>query len=123
MSGHQVLAVHFGDFVNGYNYLLYFLASVCAGALAAIWVPLNEEARDRLINIYAGLLAAQGIIASFAMSESETMLQMISRQTETEINFLDVYLSYRRSLLSLMMQTYYDYENEISLIDKYRPTS
>jgi hypothetical protein len=45
---------------------------------------------------------------------------MISRQRETEMNFLDAYLGYRRSLLTLMVETYYDYENGVSLIDKFR---
>lgn len=53
----------------------------------------------------------------------QDLLQMLTRQTETELNFLAAYLGYRRSLLSLMTQTFYDYENEISLIDKYRPAS
>ena len=51
------------------------------------------------------------------------LLQMINRQKETELNFLQVYLGYRRSLLSLMIETYYDFESRISLIDKFRSTS
>ncbi|MBW7996549.1 MAG: TolC family protein [Candidatus Glassbacteria bacterium] len=50
----------------------------------------------------------------------QDLLQMITRQRETEMNHLDAYLGYRRSLLALMVQTYYDYENDISLIDKFR---
>lgn len=49
----------------------------------------------------------------------QDLLQMVKRQRDTELNFLDVYLGYRRSLLSLMIQTYYDYENNVSLIDKF----
>jgi len=48
------------------------------------------------------------------------MLQTISRQSDTELNFLEAYLGYRKSLLSLMSYTYYDYENKISLIDQFR---
>ena len=51
------------------------------------------------------------------------LLQMIARQKETELNFLQVYLGYRRSLLSLMIETYYDFENRVSLIDKFRSAS
>ena len=51
------------------------------------------------------------------------ILQVIDRQKETEINFLEAYLGYRRSLLSLMLQTYFDYENEVTLLEKYRPQS
>ncbi len=53
----------------------------------------------------------------------QDILQIVNRQRETEFNFLEVYLGYRRSLLSLMIQTYYDYENNVSLIDKYRTKS
>lgn len=50
----------------------------------------------------------------------QDLLQTITRQTDTEINFLDAYLGYKKSLLSLMSYTYYDYENKISLIDQFR---
>ncbi|MBT4484285.1 MAG: TolC family protein [Candidatus Latescibacteria bacterium] len=53
----------------------------------------------------------------------QDILQIIDRQRETEINFLDTYQGYKRSLLNLMMRTYYDYENDISLIEKFRPNS
>ena len=51
------------------------------------------------------------------------ILQIIDRQKDTEINFLEAYLGYRRSLLSLMLQTYFDFENEVTLLEKYRPQS
>jgi len=50
------------------------------------------------------------------------VIQMIESQKDTEMNFLDAYQGYRRSLISLMMHTFYDYENGISLLDKFRPT-
>ena len=50
----------------------------------------------------------------------QDLIQIVDRQSETERNFLDAYQGYRRSLLSLMIQTYYDYENNISLIDKFK---
>ena len=53
----------------------------------------------------------------------QDIMQIVNRQRETEKNFLETYQGYRRSLLFLMMQTYYDYENNVSLIDKYRPRS
>lgn len=49
----------------------------------------------------------------------QDLIQMIDRQRETENNFLDAYQGFRRSLLDLMMQTYYDFENNISLLDKF----
>lgn len=48
------------------------------------------------------------------------ILQIIDRQKETELNFLDAYLGYRKSLLRLMVKTHYDYEKNISLVDQFR---
>jgi len=48
------------------------------------------------------------------------LLQNVIRQKDTGLNFLDIYLEYRKSILSLMVNTYFDYENNISLIDKFR---
>ena len=55
----------------------------------------------------AGAINAQGL------------MMMLSTQLETELNFLAAYLSYRRSLHSLMLRTYYDYENDMSLFEKF----
>ncbi len=49
----------------------------------------------------------------------QDLLQSIIRQADTESNFLDVYLGYRKSLLTLMTNTYYDYENGTSLLDQF----
>ena len=88
-----------------------------------------EDYQQRALNMQLNLDMVQEIsdvglkqYADHTISLQD-LLQMLTRQTETELNFLDAYLGYRRSLLSLMMQTYYDYENDISLIDKYRPAS
>ena len=48
------------------------------------------------------------------------LLQNVLRQKDTELNFLDIYLEYKKAILSLMVNTYFDYENNISLIDKLR---
>jgi len=53
----------------------------------------------------------------------QDLLQNITRQRETENNFLEAYLGYRQSLLNLMVDTYYDYEENTKLLDKYRNTS
>ncbi len=71
-----------------------------------------QEITDTSIEQYrSGLLTIQDL------------MQIVTRQRETEINFLEAYQGYRRSLIDLMMKTYYDYENDISLIDKFRPES
>jgi outer membrane protein len=49
----------------------------------------------------------------------QDLLQTISRQSETEQNFLNAYGGYRRSLLSLSLYTYYDFENDMSLLDQF----
>ena len=48
----------------------------------------------------------------------QDLIQIVSRQKETEENLLDSYLEYRNAILQLMIRTYYDYENNISLIDE-----
>ncbi len=53
----------------------------------------------------------------------QDLLQNITRQRETENNFLEAYLGYRQSLLNLMVDTYYDYEQDIKLLEKYRNNS
>jgi len=50
----------------------------------------------------------------------QDLLQIVSRQKDTEMNFVQTYQGYQRSLISLSMETYYDFENDISLIDKFR---
>jgi hypothetical protein len=50
----------------------------------------------------------------------QDLLAIVSRQKDTEMNFIAAYLGYKRSLISLMQLTYYDFENDISLIDRFR---
>ncbi len=50
----------------------------------------------------------------------QDLLQIITRQRETENNFIDAYMGYRRALLSLMADTHYDYEHNISVLDRFR---
>ena len=53
----------------------------------------------------------------------QDLLQNISRQKETEANFLEAYLGYRKSLLGLTTDTFYDYENNVKLLNKFRSSS
>lgn len=50
----------------------------------------------------------------------QDLLQTIDRQRKTEMNFLEAYLGYRRSLLTLMRNTYYDYEHKTALRDRFQ---
>lgn len=50
----------------------------------------------------------------------QDLLRTISTQTRTGRNFLDAYLGYRKSLLSLMTKTYYDFEFRQPLIERFQ---
>ncbi|MFC1490057.1 TolC family protein [Candidatus Latescibacterota bacterium] len=50
----------------------------------------------------------------------QDILQIIKRQEETENNFLDAYLGYRNSLLTLLVNTHYDYEKDSSLLELFK---
>ena len=47
----------------------------------------------------------------------QDLLQNVNQVETTERNFLEAYLGYRRSLLKLMVVTYYDYEKDATLLD------
>lgn len=49
----------------------------------------------------------------------QDLLQIIKRHQDTEINFINAYLGYRRSLLSLMRYTYYDFEKNVSVMEAF----
>jgi outer membrane protein len=49
----------------------------------------------------------------------QDLLQIIKRHQDTEINFINAYLGYRRALLSLMRITFYDFEKDISVLDAF----
>lgn len=53
----------------------------------------------------------------------QDLLQTLNRQRETEINFMNAYIGYRRSLLNLMIYTYYDFENDTRLLDQFTENS
>jgi len=86
-----------------------------------------QEYQKRAMNMMESMQMVQKI-TDISIEQYKTgnislqdILQIVSRQKETEVNFLEAYQGYRRSLLTLMMYTYYDYENDISLIEKFRP--
>jgi outer membrane protein len=84
-----------------------------------------KENQQRILNIQDNTGMASDItkvgIEQFQNGtiNAQAVLLMLSTQQETEMNFLAAYLSYRRALQSLMLQTYYDYENDMSLFDKF----
>ena len=84
-----------------------------------------REYQERAINMQGNLSMATEITGqSITLYQKgkislQDLLQSLSRQTETSLNFLDTYLGYRQSLLTLMNNTYYDYENNVSLLDQF----
>jgi outer membrane protein len=85
-----------------------------------------EEYQERAISMRESVNMTRNITAISienyrnGLLSLQDVLQVINQQRDTELNFLEAFLGYRRSLLWLNTQTYYDYENGISLIDKYR---
>lgn len=47
------------------------------------------------------------------------LLRTLDRRVETGQNFLDTYLGYRRALLDLQEMTYYDFEREMPVLERY----
>jgi len=81
-----------------------------------------EEYQDRAMNMRENMRMAMEI-STISLDQYadgrislQDILQTISRQRETELNFLDAYLGYRRSLIRLMGNTYYDFENGRPLV-------
>jgi outer membrane protein len=88
-----------------------------------------QEYQKRALSMSENMQMAEEIsnlsITRFETSEIslQDLLQSITRQKETEENFLEAYLGYRKSLLGLTVDTFYDYENNIKLLDKFRSGS
>jgi len=84
-----------------------------------------QEYQTRALNMRKNMDMAQEITAMSMEQyrngeiEMQSLLQNIVRQRDTELNFLEAYLGYRRSLLALTLSTYYNFENQVSLIDQF----
>ncbi|MFC1541388.1 TolC family protein [Candidatus Latescibacterota bacterium] len=50
----------------------------------------------------------------------QDILQIIERQQETENNFLEAYMGFRQSIMRLLVNTHYDYEKKMSLLEIFR---
>ncbi|MBN1293675.1 MAG: TolC family protein [Candidatus Latescibacteria bacterium] len=88
-----------------------------------------EDYQQRALNLQKSVTLAQEIsdlsIQQYRNNKISLhgVLQIVDKQRETELNFLDAYLGYRRTLESLKSLTYYDYEENVSLLEKFRPVS
>ena len=83
------------------------------------------EYSQRLINLTQSIELSNKLttdtIEKYKTSEIalESLLQIITRTRDTQAKFLDVYIDYKRSMLELMEDTYYDFDNNISLLEKF----
>lgn len=88
-----------------------------------------QEYQKRALSMQQNMSMAEEIsalsIEQYSKGEIslQDLLQTLTRQRDTEENFLEVYLGYRRSLIGLTVDTFYDYENDIALLDKFRSSS
>ncbi len=83
-----------------------------------------NEYQARILNLENSVASAEEITDHSLEQYRNTdislqdILQIVSRQKETEENFLEAYLDYRQSFLDLLESTYYNYETNMSLIDE-----
>lgn len=88
-----------------------------------------KDYQQRALNLRESVTMAQEICEMSIQQYQENnislqgVLQIINRERETGVNFLNAYLGYRRTLQELKSLTYYDYETGESLLEKYRPES
>ena len=92
---------HIASLVNSGFYHEGFIESLgsCLHCLACEEVcPRGVDITDEIINARAKLFLSG------------------KYKTNTEQNFIDVYIGYRKSLLDLLIHSQYDYEKDISLV-------
>ena len=86
-----------------------------------------EDYKRRALNLQESVKVVQEISdLSIQHYQDNTLslqgvLQVFERQKETELNFLEAYLGYRRELQQLKGLTYYDFETDLSVIDMFKP--
>lgn len=83
-----------------------------------------QEYRDRCINMQESLDLANEFaeisIREYVRGEVSLsdLLQVISRNRETETKLLESFLGYKRSVMELMVTTYYDFEKGETLLEE-----
>ncbi|MDZ7374172.1 MAG: TolC family protein [candidate division KSB1 bacterium] len=82
-----------------------------------------REHRDRILALTEHLQTARQL-RSLSLEQYvqgritlQDLLQTARRELETELNYLETYLGYRKAFLDLTTQTYFDYEKGKSLAD------
>lgn len=85
-----------------------------------------REYQERALTMQENLQRAQEIATtSLSRYRNEQisvtdLIQSLNRQRETANNFLDAYLGYRQAMLSLQQQTYYDFEHQLPLLERFQ---
>jgi hypothetical protein len=84
-----------------------------------------EEYQQRAMNMQNNLDLARQITGStlrlYTAGEATLVdvLQTIDRQGATAQNFLDAYIGYRRALLRIERLTYFDFQRNAPLLDRF----
>ncbi len=84
-----------------------------------------DEFQRRALNMQENLaLAEQVSTQSLAQYRAgaisiQDLLQAYERQRETAENFLAAYMGYRRAILDLQGMTYYDFEHDVPVLERY----
>lgn len=74
-------AVRFHDVVSVWSYVLIFLATLPACGWFASRIDMDDATKSNLVSLFSGLISAQGIIVSFAMSANESLLSMVTESS------------------------------------------
>lgn len=81
----------------------------------------RQRAADMQQNLELAAQLSETSLARYAVEEVTTLelLRSFDRQVETATNFLDTYLGYRRALLELQELTYYDFERDAPVLERF----
>ena len=85
-----------------------------------------EEYRDRLVGMQQTLDLARRTTASTLASYRQgdvalvDLLQTIDREASTARNYLSAFMGYQRTLLRLKEMTYYDFEYDMPVVERFR---
>lgn len=81
----------------------------------------QQRALDMEENLALAERLSEESVDRYAAGETTTLelLRALDRRVETGQNFLDTYLGYRRALLDLQEMTYYDFEQDVPVLERY----
>lgn len=85
-----------------------------------------EEYQQRALSMQENLELARQVSAMSLAQYAEgrgTMLELVQafeRQADTAENFLQAYLGYRQAVLDLQRMTYYDFEHDVPLLERFQ---